>query len=327
MDSEKDSQLRQFKWHIVVICIALAGVLVLALFTNIFEQTDTVRSLVYLLGSLIFLVALLTILSQVAGIVGAMRRSSANMEEATRALENIRNDLMQINHSTRMSESVKAIAFRDEERQSLREAVFEKLKQKDFEGAFEIIDEIGNHPGYRSLSAEMRAEADRYRNATEEERIDQAIDHIEMLFRRCHWPKASVQIEALIREHPYSEKAKAMRQQLIDRKTERKKILLAAWDDAVQRQETDRSLEILKELDMYLTPNEGLALQEAAKDIFKTKLHNLGMQFSMAVSDKKWNEALDLGQQIIHDFPNSRMSGEIREKLDVLRQNVEMQTV
>ena len=41
-----------------------------------------------------------------------------------------------------------------------------------------------------------------------------------------------------------------MRQQLIDRKGERKKILLAAWDDAVQQQDTDRSLEILKELDI-----------------------------------------------------------------------------
>jgi len=327
MDSEKDSQLWHIKWHLVVIGITLAGVIALALFTDVFEQTAAVRSLVTLFGSLIFLIALLTILSQVSGIASALRESSARMEEATKALENIRYGLTQINHSTRISEPVKAIAFRDEDRQSLREAVFEKLKQKDFEGAYEIIDEIGVHSGYRALAGELRAQVDNYRNATEEERIDQAIEHIEMLFRNCRWAKASAQIEALIREHPHSEKAKAMRQQLIDRKGERKKILLAAWDDAVQQQETDRSLEILKELDMYLTPNEGLALQEAAKDVFKTKLHNLGVQFAMAISDKKWNGALEIGQQIMRDFPNSRMSGEIREKLDVLQQNVEVQPV
>ena len=327
MDSEKNSQLWQFKWHIVVIAITFAGILALSLLTNVFEETAAVRSLVLLLGSLIFLIALLTILSQVAGIAGALRESSAKMEEATKALENIRSGLMQINHSTRISEPVKAIAFRDEDRQSLREAVFEKLKQKDFEGAYEIIDEIGIHSGYRGLATELRAQVDNYRNATEEERIDQAIEHIEMLFRSCHWAKASVQVEALIREHPHSEKARTMRQHLTDRKGERKKILLAAWDDAVQRQETDRSLEILKELDMYLTPNEGLALQEAAKDVFKTKLHNLGVQFAMAISDKKWTQALEIGQQIMRDFPNSRMSGEIREKLDVLQQNVEVQPV
>lgn len=327
MNPEKDSQFWQFKWHFLVIGITLAVIVALALLTNVFEQTAAVRNLVSLLGSLIFLVALLTILSQISGIAGALRDSSAKMEEATKALDNIRNGLQQINHSTRISEPVKAIAFRDEDRQSLREAVFEKLKQKDFDGAYEIIDEISIHSGYRTLATEMRIQVDTYRNATEEERIDQAIDHIEMLFRSCRWAKASIQTEALVREHPHSEKAGAMRQQLIDRKAERKKILLAAWDDAIQRQETDRSLEILKELDMYLTPNEGLALQEAAKDVFKTKLHNLGVQFAMAISDKKWGDALDIGQQIVRDFPNSRMSGEIRERLDVLRQNVEVQPV
>ncbi len=325
MNSDKDSQLWQFKWHIIVIGATFVGVALLALLTNVFEETAGVRNLVFLLGSLIFLVALLTMLSRISGIVETLRDNSAKMEEATKALENIRHGLVQINHSTRISEPVKAIAFRDEDRQSLREAVFEKLKQKDFDGAYEIIDEIGIHSGYRSLASELRGQVDNYRNATEEERIDQAIEHIEMLFRACQWPKASLQIEALIREHPHSDKASAMRQKLIDRKGERKKILLAAWDDAIQRQETDRSLEILKELDMYLTPNEGLALQEAAKDVFKTKLHNLGVQFAMAISDKKWGMAVGIGQQIMRDFPNSRMSGEIREKINVLQQNVEVQ--
>lgn len=327
MDSQKDSQLRQFKWHIVIICVALGVVVALALFTRVFENTAALRDSVFLMGSLIFLGALLAVLSRTTGIVNTLRENSAKMEEATKALEHIRAGLMQINQSTRISETVKAIAFREDDRQSLRNAVFDRLKQDDFEGAYEIVDEITNHVGYRGFADELRQEVDKYRNATEEERIDQTIAHIEALFKSCQWPKASVQIEALIRMHPGSENARALRQQLIDRKDERKKILLAAWDDAIQQQDTDRSLEILKELDMYLTANEGLALQEAAKDVFKTKLHNLGVQFSMAVSDKQWEAALDVGQQIVRDFPNSRMAEEIQTKLDVLRQNVQVQNV
>ncbi len=326
MDSAKDSQAQQFsKWHFVVIGAAMVVVVILALFTRIFENTETLRNLVFLMGSLIFLGALLVMLSRVSGIVETLRDNSAQMAEAAKALEAIRSDLVQINHSTRVSDTVKAIAFREEDRQSLREAVFEKLKQRDFDGAYEIIDEIGIHSGYRILADELRQQVDSYRNASEDERIDQAVEHIRTVMRGGHWAKASVQIEALIKEHPSSEKAKRMRVELIDTKEERKKILLAAWDDAVQQGETDRSLEILRELDMYLTPNEGLALQEAAKDVFKTKLHNLGVQFAMAISNKQWEHALDFGQQIIRDFPNSRMSTEIQEKLDVLRQNVEVQ--
>lgn len=93
---------------------------------------------------------------------------------------------------------------------------------------------------------------------------------------------------------------------------------------AVQRKETDRCLELLKELDLYLTPNEGSALREAASDVFRSKLHNLGTQFSIAVTEKRWDEALDIGQKIVNDFPNSKMAVEIRAKLDVLKQHVQI---
>jgi hypothetical protein len=63
-------------------------------------------------------------------------------------------------------------------------------------------------------------------------------------------------------------------------------------------------------------------LQEAARDVFRTKLHNLGVQFSLAVSEKQWDRAFQIGGQIMRDFPNSKMAEEIREKWDILQQNV-----
>lgn len=325
MDSVRDSLLWRLKWHIMIIIGTLAGVALLSLFTDIFEKSDKVRQLVWLLGALIFLVALLTMLSRVSKIASTLSENSSRFEAASRSLENICSGLAQINHSTRISETAKAIAFREDDRQSLREAVFEKLKQQDFKAADEIIEEISNRPEYEELAVELRQQADKYRDSTEQERIEQTITHIEGLLEAGRWGKASLQIEALIKAHPESEKAKAMRQNLVEMKERRKRMLLASWDEAIKRQETDRSLEILRELDMYLTPNEALALQEAAKDVFRTKLHNLGVQFSLAVSEKQWVNALDIGQQIIKDFPNSRMSGEIRSKLDVLQQNVQLQ--
>jgi len=326
MDSGKDSQVWQYKWHIAIIVVVVGGVLALSLFTKVFEATDGVRQSLLLAGALIFLIALLTMLSRVSRIVSTMNENSARLEEASKAMESIRDGLLQLSHTTRISEAAKAIAFREDDKRSLRETVFERLKQNDFNGAYEIVDEIENHSSYRLLAEELRRQVDNYRNATQDERIDQAITQVEKLFDTCQWVKASLQIESLIRANPTSDKLKSLRQKLVERKEERKRILLAAWDDAVTRQETDRSLEILRELDMYLTPNEALALQEAAKDVFRTKLHNLGVQFALAVSDKHWSNALEIGQQIVRDFPNSRMSVEIREKLHVLRQNVEMQT-
>jgi hypothetical protein len=305
----------------------MAIVVLLTLFTNIFQksQTDLLRQLILMLGALVFLSALLALLSRVFKILDALRDNSTKLEEVTGALEKISSGLAQINHSTRVSETAKAIAFRDADRQSLREAVFVKLQQQDFSAANEIIDEIAKRLEYKELAEQLRAQANRYHDATDQERLNQIIAHIDKLLADCQWARASAQIEGLIKTYPDNEQTKAMRQILLDKKQERKRILLAAWDDAIQKQETDRSLEILKELDLYLTPNEGLALQEAARDVFRTKLHNLGVQFAIAVTEKQWTNALNVGQQIISDFPNSKMSEEIHEKLDVLRQNVQMQ--
>lgn len=327
MDSKNDAFLQRFKWHLAVILIALAIVALVWHFSDIFQENETnlMRQLLLLLGTLIFLSALLAMLSRVFKILDALRENSSKLEGVTGALEKISTNLQQINHSTRVSETAKAIAFRDADIQSLREVVIEKLEKQDFNGANDIIDEVAKRPEYEDLAEQLRTWADKYHTASDQERISQVILHIEKLFDNCQWARASAQIEGLIGAYPNSEKAKEMRQKLFDKKQERKKILLAAWDDAVQNQETDRSLDILKELDFYLTPNEGLALQEAARDVFRTKLHNLGVQFSIAVTEKKWSLALDIGQQIINDFPNSKMSEEIRGKLDVLMQNVQLQ--
>ena len=84
-------------------------------------------------------------------------------------------------------------------------------------------------------------------------------------------------------------------------------------------------LEILKELDLYLTPNEGLALQEAAREVFRTKLHNLGVQFALAVAGKDWAKAIGTGRGIMDEFPNSKMAEEIRDRWDALEQKLTQQ--
>lgn len=328
MNFGKDRPIWQLKWHIIIIYIALIVMVLLAFFTDIFRTSEpgAMPQVVWLLAAAVFLITLIIMLSRTFKILNALEENGAKLEKVAETLEKTRAALAQVNQTIRLSETARAIAFRDADRQSLREAVFDKLQQQDFETTYEIIDEIAHSTGYQELAEQLRTQAKKYQDATDQERVNQLIEHIEKLFENYEWAKASVQIERLIKAAPKSEKAKAMRQKLLDKKGERKKILLTAWDDAVKRQATDRSLEILRELDLYLSPNEGLALQEAARDVFRTKLHNLGVQFSLVVSARQWTKALEIGQQIVQDFPNSRMADEIRGKLDILKQRVEQQS-
>jgi len=292
------------------------------MFTDIFETSETnkIPQMIWLLCALTMLFITLTILSKVVKIFDRLKESEGSLEKASGLLEKMNVELRQISHNTRLSEQAKSIAYRDADRRSLRESVLEKLHRQDFEATYEIIDEIASLTEYKKLADALRAEAKKYQDSSDAERVNQVIAYIDKFLDSFQWTQASTVIEQLIKAAPNSEDAKSMRQKLVDKKQERKKALLALWDEAVKRQETDRSLEILNELDLYLTPNEGLALQEAARDIFRSKLHNLGVTFSLAVSEKQWSKALSIGRQISRDFPNSRMAEEIREKFDVLKQ-------
>ena len=103
-------------------------------------------------------------------------------------------------------------------------------------------------------------------------------------------------------------------------KEQHKKELKREWDEAVRRNDTDLAIDILKELDQYLSPAEAQELQDSARNVFKEKLLQLGVQFRFAVNEKRWTDALTIGLELIRDFPNARMANEVRDALDTLRE-------
>ena len=316
----RDKGPSQIKWILGYVgLIALLAVLMLVVFSTKFFDTE-IPQLAWFLTAIVLLVTVILLLSRIMAILDVLEDSNAKLERIIEALEKNRALLSQIEQNVRLSEAAKAIAFRDAQRQSMRQAVLDKLDQADVAAGYQIIDEIAKQPGYQQLAEQLRQEANRYQDAGQQQRIKQFAGPIEQLIDQQQWNKANAEIEKLAKAYPESEHVTALRRKLMEKKEERKKVLLNAWDDAVQREATNRSIEILRELDMFLTPNEAKALQEAARDVFKNKLHNLGMQFSLAVSGQRWARAVEIGQEIMRNFPNSTMAGEIRQKIDVLRQ-------
>ena len=320
--------LWQIKWHFVFFITAVAGAVLMVGGQIAAQLLKNVMLLKISLGvgqlllAAAFLALTFGVLVLLYELVQNGKAGDEKLEVLTQLLTRNRNLLSQVSHGVRLSEAAKTIVFRDMDRHSLREAVLEKLHQHDFDATAAMIENISQRAGYEELARQLRSEAELYRNATEDERLTQVIGHIDRLCGLYEWSKAKEQIDRLLKSHPDSPKVRELPAVLADRKEARKHELLAAWDSAIKRQATDESLEILRELDGYLTPNEGLALQESARDVFRTKLHNLGVEFSLAVTGKHWAQAHSIGQQIIADFPNSRMAQEIREKIDVIKSKI-----
>ncbi|MHC4625099.1 MAG: hypothetical protein ACYS4W_14490, partial [Planctomycetota bacterium] len=264
------------------VMILFAVVASLVFFTNIFDKSSLGSILRLIWGVIVFV--LIWMLAKLFKILDAVQENNAKLERMIEALEKNRPILGRIDEGVRLSDTARFVLYREAERESLRQAVLEVLKADGADAAVKLIEQIGARAGYAQFAEELKTELASHDDAASRERLNQGIEAIEELLEKRDWPRASVQIEKLIGTYPKSEQARELRQKLADKMEARKKLLMTSWDDAVQRGATDRSLGILKELDQYLTPNEGLALQESAKDVFKTKLHNLGVQFSLAVS-------------------------------------------
>jgi hypothetical protein len=302
------------KWHLLFMGLAIIGIILWPLTQWLKALMGSFIMMVYFAAA----VGIFAIIQMLSEIVQNSRQQQERIEQISEHLNTNKNLLEQIAGGVRLSEAAKTICYRDTDRQQLRASVMERLHQQDFEATYAMIDSIAQRPEYKQLAADLKLTADKYRNATDQDRVGQVINYIERLLEQHQWANAETQIERLIKKYPDSEKAKEMSVKLFERKEKRKRELLDEWDAAVKKADVDHSLVVLHELDFYLTPSEGLALQEAASEIFKNKLHNMGVQFSLAVSDKQWEKALETGQAIIREFPNSKMADEIRSKTEIL---------
>lgn len=315
------------------------GVLWLLLFTSLFlisllcfaaARLFEMLSFLALPSVFLFLltaaVAVMAALLYLNDIAQSLHATVEKMEQTLESLARQQTLLVKISQAVRASDRAKEIIFRDVEQIELGEAVLSKVHQHDFEAAEAMLNEMAGEPRYKELESRLRQMAIKYRTATEEGRINQIINHINDLLDKHLWAQAAAQIENLLTLYSFSEKARQMPAKLQEKKNQYKRKLLAEWDKAVKNKETDRGLEILKELDLYLTPAEALALQESASSVFKTKLHNLGVEFQMAVTEKNWKAALHAARQIVQHFPNSRMAAEIRGKMDILQERARNST-
>ncbi|HIJ66873.1 MAG TPA: hypothetical protein HPP87_10355 [Planctomycetes bacterium] len=322
-----DLQLWRLGWHIlfaILVLVAAASGIGGAIAAHASPDGSRIALALWAIGSVSFALAVLScffaILLLTRENVKSIKDNAEKLDNTVEMVNRNRSLLGQIAQGVRLSDAAKEIAFRDADRLELAEAILAKLHQHDFDTTYAMIDEMAHRTAYQDLAQHLKKTTDKYRSATEEGRINQIIAHVDKLCEQSHWSQAAAVIERLITTFPHSEKARAMPSRLQRQKARRKRELLAEWDTAVKRQQTDQSLEILKELDQYLTPTEGLALQESASSVFRTKLHNLGVQFSLAVSERQWQKALQTGQQIVGDFPNSKMAHEIRSKMDILHE-------
>ncbi len=329
-------ETKRFEWVVTLSRIGLIVLLVilaLTLAATIARLVDLCldRSdwLIIAKYSLLVAVHLLAIVCAFAlyGLVKVVVSNEESVKLADSRMERIETLLEDQTESTRqmidlasLSDQAKSLIYREREAEAFRDRVHEALVRQDYQTAEGLIESIEKKLGYADEAGRLREELENFRKATIEEKVDAAIARVQAIIDTHDWNRAARQAHRLMEMMPDNPKVDALPQRIQNAKTKHKRELLKTYNEAVKKNDVDRGIELLRELDRYLTPQEAAALEESARGVFKARLHNLGVQFALKVTDEQWSDAITVGNEIVREFPNSRMAQEVRGKMDILRQ-------
>lgn len=272
-------------------------------------------------GGLIFMgIVVIAIAPLLLKMESTMLRQHSAMRDLSEAVARHAALLSAIAENTRISDAAKSLARRDEELEALRRVIREDLRTERWEAALTLIDEMERRFGYKEEADRSREELDDARSEKIQARLAEAIQMIEAHFSTHEWSRAQHEIDRLLHALPDDPRVLNLLDRMRSLKEEHKQELRLAWDDAVRRSDTDKAIDVLRELDQYLSPAEAQVLQSTARHVFKEKLLQLGVQFRFAVNERRWQDALNIGLELIRDFPNARMANEVRDVMDTLRE-------
>jgi len=224
-----------------------------------------------------------------------------------------------------LSDRAKSLIYREREIETIREVIHHDLMKQDYDTAKALIDSLETQLGYTDEAARLRETLSQSRRTSFDEKIDAAVARVQDIVNQRNWARAMRESKRLNSLFPENEQIASLPARVESAYVRYKRKLLQDYGDAVRKKDIDQSIELLTELDKYLTKQEAAALEESARGVFRARLHNLGVQFAISATDSNWTQALEVGRQIIGEYPNTRMAHEVEGKLDLLQARASQQ--
>ena len=254
------------------------------------------------------------------GVYGRAGKGAATQAQADGEQGDVLTQLQIISDRMLLSDTAKRIAYRNEDVNALREAIREDIVKKDFDAAMMLVQEMSQTFGYREEAEEFREQIAAARSTEIDARITILLQRLDQIIAAHDFRQAMADALKIKRIYPDNPRVATIDEYVSKAQLDYKQQLERDFLAAAQKDDVDGAIDLLKQLDAYLTEREAEPFREVARGVIGKKRDNLGVQFKMAVHDKEWVKAIRVGEQIIRDFPNTRMAEEVRERIDLLRE-------
>jgi len=235
-------------------------------------------------------------------------------------MRTLRGSLDRLREYQALSDDARRVLNRARERDLLLRAIEEDVAAEDWDAAIVLCEELAERFGYREDAEQFRQRVEQARSATRDRNVAAAIAALDGLIVQRRWDHALNHAASIQRLYPDSPRVSGLRQRVENARERYKHDLERRFLHAAQSEGVDEAMELLKELDAYLTETDAEPYRELARGIIGKARDNLGASFKLAVRDKRWRDAAKIGERIIVEFPNTRMAEEVRSMIDSIRE-------
>ncbi len=224
-----------------------------------------------------------------------------------------------IAENSKLSDCAKRVVDRETDFEFPRDPIQAAIVRQNWESAQHLIRAMETEPGYHEEAVQFRQRLEAARRATTEGGVAAALARSDALRDRQKWDQARSKAARLARLFP-DQASSARWPGELGRRHEYNQQLLRDYEDAVRTEDRDRAHRLPFALRSYLAPREAEALKASARTVFRARLEQLEARVILAVSYKQMSSAIESGERLIHEFPNSGYAREISKLLPVLRQ-------
>jgi len=250
-----------------------------------------------------------------------------DQELLIREIRNLHKAIVHMAEEQALSDDARRVLNRERERRLLCDAIEEDMMNENWDAAMVLVKELAERFGFRAEAEDFRERIEQARFATMERRVGAAIQNLDQLIREHRWQEAERESARISRLYPDSPRVEGLRHRVHEARQRYKEDLERRFLTAAHEDRIEEAMELLEELDQYLTEQEARQFEEVARGVIGKARENLGAQFKLAVHDRQWKLAAELGTRIIDQFPNTRMAEEVRSVIDGIREKAATITI
>ncbi|MGP1272897.1 MAG: hypothetical protein ACTS22_06150 [Phycisphaerales bacterium] len=241
-------------------------------------------------------------------------------EDMVSILRDVNRSIRGLRDQAALSDDARRVLNRSNERELLCRAIEEDIRRHDWEAAQVLTTELAARFGYEQDAERFRMQIDLARAEGMDADIADRVAGLDRMIVERRWEAAFEEARRIAEAFPASQRVRSLTDRVSRSRQQYKEDLERRFLLAAQADRVDEAMDLLRELDTYLSEQEAEPFREVARGVIGKAKENLGAAFKLAYQDRQWGMAVGLGEQIIEQFPNSRMAAEARTLLPELQE-------